>query len=147
MKFSEIIEPQGGYLNDSNSYFLVLGIWNQYIPEPTGPGATTVTMGNLIDQNGNIVDFFKNFTIYVNQWTLSMPVWNGSSVVNENYTLNTAVPIIYQKTIMLIPPGYKFNGFGIAVGFWLEPEEVEKMIIGQGPFNLEKIKGRGVIKI
>ncbi|MEM3907686.1 MAG: hypothetical protein QXZ17_12630 [Nitrososphaerota archaeon] len=147
MKFAELEEPPGGYTNNSDSFFLVLGITNTNVTPPTGTGVTFSNSGALQDQIGATVDFFKVVAVIVNSWSLPMPVWNGSSIVNENYTLYTSAAAIYSKSIMLIPPGYKFSNFGIAIGFWLTAEEVEKMIMGQGPFNMERLRGKGEIKI
>ncbi|MEM3862389.1 MAG: hypothetical protein QW203_07925 [Thermoplasmatales archaeon] len=146
MKFAEIIEPEGGFLNDSNSYFLVIGILYTHITPPSGTGTYYGNSGVLMDQNGNGVDFFKITIIQVSSWSLPMPVWNGSSVVTENYTLYTTAPFIYQKSVMLVPPGYRLSDFGYAIGFWLSPDEVEQMILGTGPFSFEKLR-RGAIKI
>jgi len=130
MKFSEIIEPPGGYINTTHSYFLVLGIFDRGYPNPTGTGNFESRNGSLIDINQNTVDVFYDIIIQVEQWTDSMTVWNGTAMESEPITHTTSTSIIIEKKEMLIPPGFKLLSFGYAIGFWLTAEEVEEYVKG-----------------
>ena len=145
MKFSEIIEPSGGYINNTHSYFLVLGIYDRGYPVPNGIGNFENRNGVLIDSAGNNVDVFYDIVTSVTQFTNSMTVWNGTSMVTEPYTQNTAQVIVIQKESLLIPPGFKFTAFGYAIGFWLTVEEVTEMILKGSYGKKEEILSKDYI--
>ncbi|MEM3489824.1 MAG: hypothetical protein QXO75_09270 [Nitrososphaerota archaeon] len=144
MKFSEIQEPYGGYVNKSDSYFLVLGINSYPSTNPSSIGISQDAVGELVDPENNTVDYFKMAVMATNQWDQSMTVWNGTTMESEPLTQIVSGSWSFEKTIMLIPPGFTFKNFGIAYGFWLSEEEVKQMSLGFGPFNIEKIKGGGI---
>jgi hypothetical protein len=146
MKFSEIIEPSGGYVNTTHSYFLVLGIYDRGYPVPNGVGNFENRNGVLIDPAGNDVDVFYDIVVSVTQFTNSMTVWNGTAMQSEPYTQNTAQVIIIQKESLLIPPGFKFSAFGYAIGFWLTAEEVNEMILKGAYGKKEEILSKDYIK-
>ncbi|MEM3846251.1 MAG: hypothetical protein QXU98_11210, partial [Candidatus Parvarchaeota archaeon] len=129
MKFSEIYEPSGGWKNTTDSYFYVLGIYGIGFINTTSPGTNRFDSGVLLDPNGNDVDQFISVIGICDQLSGSMPVWNGSSVVNESFSYDLTQYIIVQRYLMLIPPGYTFKNFSLAIGFWLTPKEVEQMIL------------------
>ncbi|MEM3265722.1 MAG: hypothetical protein QXH07_07190 [Thermoplasmata archaeon] len=156
MKFSEIVEPSGGWVNNTTGFFLVIGIYDRGYPTPTGSGNYENRNGVLVDPNGNTVDVFYDIVTQVvkysgnvNQGTNgSMPVWNGSSVVNDPYSspsftqdIYNSTTFIIQKSKMLIPPGYKFSGFGYAIGFWLDDNEVREYILHTGESENIQISG------
>ncbi|MEM3860333.1 MAG: hypothetical protein QW478_13200 [Candidatus Micrarchaeaceae archaeon] len=138
MKFAEIIEPSEGFLNNSNSYFLVLGIFYLTIPNLSSQGVGRFDNGQLVDQNGNDVDAFV--AVLTNNYPLSgtMPVWNGTSVVNESFSYPSYTITVVQKFWMLVPPGYTLKNFGYAIGFWLSPEEIEEMILSGTLLNFRQ---------
>jgi len=131
MKFSEIPEPSGGFVNNTNSFFLVLGIYDRGYPNPTGTGNFENRNGILTDPANNTVDVFYDIIIQITQWTNSMTVYNGTSMVSEPYTQNTSQVIVIEKQSLLIPPKYKFQAFGYAIGYWLTSKEVAKWLMGQ----------------
>ncbi|MEM3830024.1 MAG: hypothetical protein QXP36_12555, partial [Conexivisphaerales archaeon] len=131
---------------NSNSYFLVLGIYDRGYPVPNGTGNFENRNGILIDQNGNTVDVFYDIVVQVQSWNSTMTVWNGTTMESEPITLYTSVPIIIKKERMLIPPGYKFQAFGYAIGFWMTIEEVEKML-GMSEESLKNFQNWGEINL
>jgi len=131
MKFSEITQDQdGNWTNNTNSFFLVIGIGQQLFPNPSSPGTYPSQKGILNDPNMNIVDIFYNVQVQIIQWNDTMTVWNGSAMESEPKTDVTAVAIIHERERMLVPPGYTLQYFGYAIGFWLDENEVEEYILG-----------------
>ncbi|MEM4005059.1 MAG: hypothetical protein QXM43_05425 [Desulfurococcaceae archaeon] len=147
MKFSEIIEPSGGYVNTSHDYFLVLGIYDRGYPTPTGTGNFENRNGVLTDPNGNTVDVFYDIVVQVSQWTNNMTVWNGTSMETEPYTQNTTQVFILEKKEMLVPPSYRLSGFGYAIGFWLTFDEVQEYILKGNKSVSEKLQNWGNIEV
>ena len=131
MKFSELIEPSGGFINTTNSFFLVLGIYDRGYPNPTGTGNFENRNGILIDPNGNTVDAFYDIIIQITRWTNNMTVWNGTAMESEPYTQTTSQVIVIEKQSLLIPPKFTFQAFSYAIGYWLTVKEVQKWLMGQ----------------
>lgn len=122
MKFSQLNEPEtGGYTNTSNSFFLVIGIYNRGFPEPTEPGNTTNQNGILKDPSKKIIGVYNSITFYDYSYSPSSGVYEGFS-----HTLNSS------NNKMWIPPGYNFSSFTYAIGFWFTAEEVTKYYLGSG---------------
>ncbi|MEM3193227.1 MAG: hypothetical protein QW292_14305 [Candidatus Parvarchaeota archaeon] len=145
MKIGEISEASkgSGWTNDTNSYFMVMGIQGIPYPAPRGSGIFTAQAGMLYDTGGNQVDAFYTLITEISEYTQSvsqgtngsMPVWNGSSVVDEAYsspsfsqTQYLASNFSIVKPFMIIPPGYTFKLFALAWGFWLSLDELMEMI-------------------
>ncbi|MEM3872849.1 MAG: hypothetical protein QXE05_09860 [Nitrososphaeria archaeon] len=130
MKFSEIKEPSGGFKNNSTSYFLVLDIAdNPAVSSMDSIGSYSSFAGSLVDPNGVPVANFKFIFINVSSVQSTMTVWNGTSMVSE--PINFIIPTVQYiaRHEMLIPPGYSFNNFGYAIGFWLTFEELQEYLL------------------
>ncbi|MEM3873322.1 MAG: hypothetical protein QXE05_12250 [Nitrososphaeria archaeon] len=140
MKFSEIAEPEGGYKNNTTSYYLVLDIaLDPVITSINSTGSFGTSTGTLYDPNGISVGFFKTVNIVISSIPSTMTVWNGTSMESE--PINFIVPTVQfiSRHNMLVPPGYTLKNFDYAIGFWLTEEEVEQYIL-HGAIEKEKIQ-------
>jgi len=113
MKYTEITEPTGGFINNTTDWILVTGI--SYFANLTdkdmmsGPNYDNV--GVVLDLNGNPVD----------QYGL---IWG--EVVSTGNTSEPYVTFQYTslKNWILVPPQHKFVSFGTATAFYLTFEEL-----------------------
>ncbi|MEM4091202.1 MAG: hypothetical protein QXQ46_10790 [Thermoplasmatales archaeon] len=148
MKFSEIVEPSGGYRNNTTSYFLVLDIsGTAYTGILNSTGVYTATAGILRDPNGNNVGVFKMIAVVVSSIPSTMTVWNGTSMESEPIDFIVSNTEYSERHNMLIPPGYYFIGFGYAIGFWLDEDEVREYILKGNKSVNEKLQNWGNIEV
>ncbi|MEM4067681.1 MAG: hypothetical protein QXV17_12570 [Candidatus Micrarchaeaceae archaeon] len=130
MKFSEIIEPSGGYRNNTTSYFLVLDIaGTTYTAMLNSTGVYTAASGILRDPNGNDVGYFKFIAVVVSSVPSTMTVWNGTSMESEPINFIVSNTEYSERHNMIIPPGYYFINFLYAIGFWLDEDEIREYIL------------------
>jgi len=119
MKFSQINEPaEGGYTNKFNSFYLVIGIYDMGIPEPTTPSNISTENGVLKDPANNVVQVFDKITFY------DYHVKGSLSDEAYSHTVHSTL------SKMWLPPQYNLTAFGYAIGFWFSMEEVAKYYLG-----------------
>ena len=134
------------YTNKTNKFIVIMGFQflNAYLPnnEPTQP--YEMAQGLIItDPNGNNIDNLEYSDIKVYNAQATIPVYNGTSIVNETATFPYAVNTnLDMKRFHLLPPqcsiefvGYcsnaiTFGGTG-GWGFILEDEEIDIILKGK----------------
>ena len=115
VKFVYIAEDP--YTNQSDEFILILGIWQEDVPIPSSPGLTYQINGVLRDPNGNLVYAFTQFASQDYEVTGTL----SDEAYSHSYSL---------KTIMVIPPGWKFEHFHLATGIQGTLEELAPFIKG-----------------
>jgi hypothetical protein len=117
MEFAEITEDP--FTNKTNNYYLVIGIEQTPITNPSSPGVLSAIAGAILDPTGHIVSQMKEALSqdYVVVGTLSDEAFAHSWMTHREWGL--------------IPPNFKMTLFAIAYGFWLTPKEVEQFILGR----------------
>lgn len=119
MIFTTVAEPTGGWTNESQDFFLVLGVALRPQPAP-GPGEAVLSSGVLTDPSGTVMDQY--YQTYYNSKVVA------GTLSDEVFE----VVCPYEKKGVLVAPGWGLSGFGQAYGFMLSRQELEQMILGGG---------------
>ncbi|MEM3715285.1 MAG: hypothetical protein QXF82_10100 [Nitrososphaeria archaeon] len=103
------------FINQSNEYVRILAIGYLANENPSSsPGSATAQLGNLYDENGQFVASFSFVTF---AWLL-----------NTDATAYPYAPSFSSSNvspqIIVIPPGWKFESFGMAIAVQGTLEEV-----------------------
>ena len=115
VKFVYIAEDP--YTNQSDEFILILGIYQGSVPNPSSPAFQYQLNGLLIDPNGTFVYAFTQFASQDYEVTGTL----SDEAYSHSYSL---------KTIMVIPPGWKFESFVRATGIQGTLEELAPFIKG-----------------
>jgi len=113
MEFAEI--TQDPWTNNTDKFFIVVGINSINIPSPSSPGHSGSANGFVVDPSGVTVDVFWN--------SFSQDYEVTGSLSDEAYAHSYS--LIHR---VVVPPSYKFMSFVRAIGYYVTLDELKGMI-------------------
>ena len=120
IRFKEIkADSSGNWKNNSNEYFLILAIWDDYLITPSEGASDAHHVGTITDTDGNMIGYF-------NQVQYASAVVAGSL---SDEVFQYGVSKSYNARI--IPPHFTLGSFAYGYGVYIS-EDIFKMIILNG---------------
>ncbi len=106
------------FLNNTNEFVLIVSIDDYSVPSPSAPETSSTGNGILENENGAVYGYM--FLAFCQDYVVT------GSLSNEAFAHSWTHD---QKTI-LVPPGFKFKSFGLAIGIQGTLEELAPFIRG-----------------
>lgn len=120
---ASLIDGTDVWVNNSESYFLIIGIHTSYNPVSSGIGngtALIASVGNVISPDGTVYGEVETYYYQssVVAGSLSDEVFQGS----------------FSKLLQtrIVPPHWTLNDFATAMGFYMDKKEIEQFILNGG---------------